>query len=115
MKAILQIALALCPILLFAQPTSQTFTSSGTWVCPPNYTANITVEAWGGGGSGGTGTGRQGGGGGGAYSSSTFDVSEGSYTVTVGAGGVSGAGGPSSFGAFVVALGGGTSASSTGS
>ncbi len=72
-------------MVLLAQPTSQTFTSTGTFTIPTNYTANITVQIWGGGGGGGTGGGSQGGGGGGAYRSWTFTHSATSRTMTVGA------------------------------
>jgi uncharacterized repeat protein (TIGR02543 family) len=75
-----------------------TFTSSGTWVCPPGVTS-VTLELWGGGGAGGsaiTSSGHcgGGGGGGGAYVQYTsVTVSPGSsYTVTVGGGGTSSGG-----------------------
>ncbi len=103
------------PALGIAQPTSQTFNVSGTWVCPAGYTANITIEAWGGGGGAGSGSGRQGGGGGGAYASSTIDVTAGSYVITVGtAGAVGSPGGSSSFASTVIALGGSSGTASGG-
>jgi hypothetical protein len=75
-----------------------TFSSSGTWVCPPGVTS-VTLELWGGGGAGGsaiTSSGHcgGGGGGGGAYAQYTsVSVSPGtSYTVTVGGGGTSSGG-----------------------
>ena len=75
---------------------TQTFNASSTWTCPPNVTT-ITVEAWGGGGAGGSATGSSsframgGAAAGGAYAkSTTISVVPGvTYTVTVGAGGVS--------------------------
>jgi len=74
--------------------TTQTFTSSGTFI-PPAGVTSVTVQAWGGGGAGGgnnstNGTG--GGGGGGAYNTVTgVSVTAGnSYTITIGAGGVPG-------------------------
>ena len=71
--------------------TVQTYTSSGTWVCPAGVTS-IKVECWGGGGAGGganqTTTGG-GGGGGGSYNVNTFAVVPGIiYPFTVGSGGV---------------------------
>ena len=45
---------------------TQTFTSTGTWVCP-SFVSKITVECWGAGGHGATSTSGGGGGGGGAY------------------------------------------------
>ena len=72
--------------------TVQTFTSSGTWVCPFGVTS-ITVETWGGGGAGGAAVnspGVGGGGGGGAYLITTLvPVTFGtSYSYIVGAGGI---------------------------
>ena len=80
--------------------TTQTFTSSTTWICPAGVFTVTTAECWGGGGSGGaSGTNSCGGGGGGAYSKkNTIAVTPGtSYTVTVGAGGSDTAGGNTSF------------------
>ncbi len=75
-----------------AYATSDTFTSTGSWVAPANVTS-VAAEAWGAGGDGGgsnTSHGQiaMGGGGGGAYSKkNTITVTPGnSYTVTVGAG-----------------------------
>jgi hypothetical protein len=66
---------------------SVSFSSSGSWVCPPGVTS-ITVECWGGGGAGGGATGNPaagGGGAGGAYVRKVVTVVPGtSYTVTVG-------------------------------
>ncbi|MFA9197164.1 MAG: polysaccharide lyase family 8 super-sandwich domain-containing protein [Aliarcobacter sp.] len=75
---------------------SSTFGASTTWVCPANVTA-VQVEAWGAGGAGGSGSkpvsgnAFGGGGAGGAYAKkNTVPVTPGSsYTITVGAGGVS--------------------------
>lgn len=104
---------------LLAQPVTQVFNASGTYTVPAGYTAIVTIEAWGGGGSGGagnSGNGDRSGGGGGAYAQvSNYTLTAGTYTVTVGAGGIaptasSGigqAGGNSSFAAVVVAAGGG--------
>ena len=72
--------------------TVNTFTTSGSWICPAGVTA-IKVECWGGGGAGGganqTRTGG-GGGGGGSYNSQTnLTVVPGTaYSYTVGTGGV---------------------------
>ncbi|MFM9984311.1 MAG: T9SS type A sorting domain-containing protein [Flavobacteriales bacterium] len=87
--------------------TSETITTTGTWICPQGVTT-ITVECWAGGGAGGAATGNPaagGGGAGGAYAKSTsISVVPGtSYTVTIGAGGIGnntgngGAGGSSWF------------------
>ena len=96
-----------------AQPVSQTFNSSGTYTVPANYTALVTIEAWGAGG-GGSNNLAGGGGGGGAYSSVTTTLSSGTYAVTVGTGGGAGAaGGNSSFTTIVVAGGGGSSTNNT--
>ena len=69
--------------------TSQTYTSSGTFVVPAGVTS-VQVEAWGGGGRGGSrqsNIGGSGGGGGGAYAKKVITVTSGSsYTVTVGSG-----------------------------
>ncbi len=111
-----------------AQPVSQTFNASNTYTVPAGYSAVVTIQAWGGGGSGGggaAGNGDRGGGGGGAYASTTgITLVAGSYTVTVGIGGVapaaSGAGqngGTTTFftgGTNVVAAG-GTAGSNAGS
>ena len=72
--------------------TVQTFTTSGSWICPPGVTS-IKVEAWGGGGGGGfattTNRGAGGGGGGGAYrASNSITVNPGTtYYYNVGSGG----------------------------
>lgn len=67
---------------------TQTFTSSGSWVCPSGV-SSVTVECWGGGGAGGVASGTAsgaGGGAGGQYAIKLVTVSAGtSYTVTVGA------------------------------
>ena len=89
--------------VLLAQPVNMTYTNVGshTYTVPPNYTATITVRAWGGGGGGGTGTGNnaKGGGGGGAYITNTYvNVPAGDYSIVVGDGGAPGvAGGGSSY------------------
>jgi hypothetical protein len=99
--------------------SQQTFNASGTWTCPPGITS-VLVECWGGGGAGGgsSNSDRGGGGGGGAYAASVLTVVPGqSYTFTIGAGGVGGAGGDTWFGTntTVLAKGGavGSSANST--
>ena len=70
--------------------TTDTYTTSGTWVAPAGVTS-VTVECWGAGGAGGgntTNADGAGGGGGGAYSIAVIAVTEGNtYTVTVGVGG----------------------------
>ncbi|HEY6505848.1 MAG TPA: SprB repeat-containing protein, partial [Chitinophagaceae bacterium] len=100
---------------------SQTFSTPGTFangfIVPAGVTS-ITVQCWGGGGGGGTDAGNNNGGpggGGGAYASSVLTVTPGQViSVTVGAGGAATvAGGQSSFGIFVIALGGGSSTTST--
>lgn len=72
-----------------------TLVTSGTWICPANVTS-IQVECWGGGGAGGSGlkntsSAFAGGGAGGAYSRvNALSVTPNtSYTVSIGAGGVS--------------------------
>jgi len=85
------------------------FTSSGTFTVPAGVT-KVKVRAWGGGGSGRSTSDGQypgGGGGGGGYGESVIDVSGiPSIPVTVGAGGLNGPGGSSSFGAYLTANGG---------
>ncbi|TAL48727.1 MAG: T9SS type A sorting domain-containing protein, partial [Chitinophagaceae bacterium] len=101
---------------VFAQPTNQTFNSSGTYTIPAGYSAVIKIEAWGGGGGGGTNlSNAKGGGGGGAFASITTTLTAGNYAVTVGAGGaVATAGGNSSFTTLVIAAGGSSTTTSTG-
>jgi hyaluronate lyase len=92
---------------------SSTFGASTTWVCPANVTA-VQVECWGAGGAGGSaskpvsGNAFGGGGAGGSYAkkNSVSVVPGASYTISIGAGGVSAispsltsvSGGDSSFG-----------------
>lgn len=83
------------PALIYAQPVSQTFNSSGTYTIPNGYSANINVQVWGAGGGGGysagNGNGGGGGGGGGAYAFRIYtNVTSGTFTVTVGTGGAAG-------------------------
>jgi hypothetical protein len=113
---LLLVAVFVSTHFLNAQPTSQTFNSSGTYTVPTGYTASVILEAWGAGGGGGSNTsGAKGGGGGGAYVSSTTTLTAGSYTVTVGTGGGAGAaGGNSSFTTIVIAEGGGSTTTGTG-
>ena len=101
---------------VIAQPTNQTFNSSGTYTIPIGYTTTLTIQAWGGGAGGGTNSGNaKGGGGGGAYASITTTLTAGNYTVTVGVGGTVGnAGGNSSFTSLVIAAGGSSTSTSTG-
>lgn len=75
--------------LSFSQITD-TYTTSGTWVCPAGVTS-VTVDCWGGGGAGGGTTlnTKKGGGGGagGSYAKKALPVVPGNtYTVTVGTG-----------------------------
>lgn len=96
---------------VYAAPGSYTFTV-------PAGVNKIMVEVWGGGGGGGLASTSVSnpalGGGGGGYAKEIFTVSAGTpYTVTVGAGGVSGtsianagSGGTSSFGSLITATGG---------
>ena len=85
--------LSLIALLSSAQPHDvQTFTTSGSWVCPYGVTS-ITVETWGGGGAGGAafnGSPVGGGGGGGSYKITTLvSVTFGTtYNYVVGAGGL---------------------------
>lgn len=81
---------------LFQQRTDE-FTSSGTWVCPPDVKSAEFLVVGGGGGGGGvdnsvnTRTAQGGGGGGGAVIKQTLATTPGnSYTITVGAGGTGG-------------------------
>jgi hyaluronate lyase len=75
---------------------SSTFGASTTWVCPANVTA-VQVECWGAGGAGGSaykpvsGNAFGGGGAGGSYAkkNSVSVVPGASYTISIGAGGVS--------------------------
>lgn len=80
---------------IYAQPQSQTFTSSGNFTVPAGVT-QVVVECWGGGGGGGRARGNPatgGGGAGGSYVRSTLNVGPGdSYQVSVGAGGSGGNG-----------------------
>ncbi|MBL7924227.1 MAG: HYR domain-containing protein, partial [Bacteroidia bacterium] len=83
------LALILSVTTAFGQST-QTFSSSGTWIAPAGVTS-VQVECWGGGGRGGSTVfsgNETGGGGGGAYvKKNSVPVNAGtSYTVTVGAG-----------------------------
>ena len=106
--------------IVTASDQSATYKGVGvfTWKAPPGITS-ITVEAWGAGGSGAHGGNGAdgGGGGGGAYASSVVTVIPGkTYTVTIGAGGLTNCagntrvigknGGSSSFGSDVIAAGG---------
>lgn len=93
----------------FAPQQITTITSSGTYTVPPSV-SQITVRAWGAGGGGGpASTTGKGGGGGGAYASRTFNITPGTYSVTIGTGGAPGvAGGLTQFatGSQVRAIGG---------
>ncbi len=99
-----------------AQPISQTFTSSGTYTVPAGWNALVSIEVWGAGGSGGggnNGNGSRYGGGGGGYARLIVTLTPGTYTVTVGKGGIAPTnvdqgnnGGTSSFSTLVSASGG---------
>ena len=93
--AFLVIALLLFGSISFGQTVSVTISASGSWT-PPAGVTSIQVEAWGGGGGGGGSTssaGRAGGGGaGGGYVKHTnVAVTNQSYAITVGSGGIAGA------------------------
>jgi hypothetical protein len=117
-KNYLSITLLLIFFHLFsnAQPVSQTFNASGTYIVPAGYTAVVTIEAWGGGGGGGNAGNGGKGGGGGAYAKVTGQIlAAGGYTVTVGVGGSGGlSGGNSSFTTICVAGGGAGAIGGTG-
>jgi hypothetical protein len=92
----------------------QVFDSSGTWTKPSNGTICI-VQIWGAGGGAGNTNNTVGGGGGGGYSCVAFPLSNlsavGTVSVTMGAGGTGGssnpgAGGSTTFGAFITHAGG---------
>ena len=81
--------------MIIDSPTTDPFTTSGTWTCPAGVTS-VTVECWGGGG-GGAGSinatdAGGGGGGGGAYAiRTTVSVTPSTpYTITVGSAGSAG-------------------------
>ncbi len=94
-EKIILISFLLLVTLGFSQ-TTQTFTSSGTFVAPAGVTT-VQVQAWGAGGAGGGNTTTAdgaGGGGGGAYSTNpSIIIAPGNHTVNVGAGGIPVAGG----------------------
>lgn len=76
----------------FSQTTTQTLTTSGSFVVPCGVTS-LTVQCWGGGGGGGYGGGSNkqggGGGGGGGYAYNALTVTSGAtYNYTVGTGGL---------------------------
>lgn len=85
------------------QPSAdrQIFTGSGTWTKPTDGQTTALIEMWGAGGSEG--------GGGGAYNRKHIVLASlsGNVSVTVGSGGVLGAGGNTSFGSYLSAFGGG--------
>ncbi len=83
-----------------------TFTASGDFVCTGS--GDVAVLVVGGGGGGGSGgLVNSGGGAGGMVYDSTFVISEGSFSVTVGAGGVAGSNGGDSEFSTITAYGGG--------
>jgi hypothetical protein len=105
-----------------------TFTSNGTFTPSDNMTADVLVVAGGGGGGGdgygGHGAGEGGGGAGGLIYNAAYTITSGApITVTVGNGGTGGAntggynvgsnGGNSSFGASLIAIGGGAGGAGT--
>ena len=90
MQGFVFLALLLLSLTTQAQaPASQTYNTAGTFTFVVNagYTATVKIQAWGGGGGGGAD-----GGGGGAFAGTTTNVvlMPGTYTVTVGAGGIAG-------------------------
>ncbi len=102
--------------------TTNTYTATGTWICPYGVTS-VQVEAWGG-GAGGTSTANtnnanSGGGGGGAYSrrNSITVVGGTTYNFTIGGGGAASTIGGSTTatinGVLITASGGSTGATST--
>jgi hypothetical protein len=81
--------LLLAALIVDAQPTDQTFNANGTYVIPAGWTATVSIEVWGAGGSGGGGNkSAKTGGGGGGYARLVTTLTAGSYTVTVGKGGI---------------------------
>src|SRR4051812_35393527 len=74
--------------------STQTFTSSGSWLCPAGVTS-VQIEVWGSGGAGGNATLHfgstytAGGGGAGAYAKkNSYSVTPGTtYTIVIGVGG----------------------------
>lgn len=76
-----------------ASATTETFTTSGYWICLAGVSV-VTVEVWGGGGGGGSSGSTSwagGGGGGGAYSKANVTVTlGGNYSYTVGGAGIRG-------------------------
>src|ERR1035441_6645158 len=102
LSALFAVGVRLLVVVAFGVGHTQaalTYTSSGTFV-PPVGVTSIQVECWGGGGAGGAARcatsshSGGGGGGGGAYTKATgiTVTPDGSYTVTVGAGGASSSG-----------------------
>ena len=80
-----------------SQPTTQTYTNSGTftWICPSGVTS-VVAECWGAGGGGGcsssSSNGGSGGGGGGYVKKNSISVTPGNtYFIFVGFGGQGGA------------------------
>jgi Secretion system C-terminal sorting domain len=119
---LITMALALFSQGIWAQAVSQTFNASGTYTVPSGYNAIVVIEVWGAGGGGDEGNntnGSRGGGGGGGYARFGTTLSAGSFTVTVGAGGLANpagtatGGGTSSFAALAVATGGGAPTATT--
>ena len=94
----LQKPCALLPIFLLitlqaaiAQPISQVFNASGTYLVPAGYHASVSIDVWGAGGSGGGGgpvDNERAGGGGGGYAGKILTLGQGNYAVTVGTGGM---------------------------
>lgn len=100
-----------------AQAVVTTFNTPGanTYTVEAGNTVIVVIEAWGGGAGGGSGSNAKGGGGGGAYSRTTTSLTEGNYSVTVGAGGGAGVNGTtSSFTSLVAAVGGTSTTTITG-
>lgn len=95
--------------------STQTFTTSGSFITPSGVTS-VQVEAWGAGGGAGSSSNASGGGGGGAYTKGTLTGlgANANLTVTVGSAGAVGSNGGASSVNTVVANGGSAASNRTG-